>query len=1452
MAIYARGNNKSKGWSHEFGQVLSAELEAIRNNGGHDDETINQVIARAHQSRLLGVAFSGGGIRSATFNLGVLQALAKFRLFEKLDYLSTVSGGGYIGSWLMAWLIRRGRADVKGGLTPEWESQPGREETPEIRFLRRFSNYLTPKLGWFGADMWTVIAIYLRNLILNLIVLVAVLSALLLIPREIGWVGYHYAETNADVFAPNGLWLLPAILLLISGVCISVNLNSFRRASSRPSTGELDAGDPEVDDLLAFPSRWFHVDKGAAATLTTLDDFNCASGKLFFREELADFLLTVKFTPKQRGLTPNIYLHVRPAGEEVETSMTPLRRGIESVRRFWLGLRSQYAEFELDSAMFAALATAATTGERIAKELQDETTVVANQESKLEIACADGVYTIRLNGHTVHSFRRPTTLPGWLGLECTKQIELKHVLLRRLSKPAVWLTSQSAVQVFGVLPVLFAAFLTAAVLWKHEITVPLTWPLSQWLNGLPPWQRFAVLGALFASVLTLCSLILRIIFNRVRNAYRNFLTRDEVPEKSAKQEAERRARKRSYRQRQWSDEIAILITMTLSGGVGGICVAGVASVIHGRSLWMAIAVGPPLLVASMLFGNVLHLGMMGRVYTDDVREWWSRFTAWLLISAIVWVAVFGTALYMPAVMRWARGILIALGTGWIATTVAGLIAAKSSATGKAHASRAKELIAVVAPYVFIVGMFAALSLGVDAALLKYSGFPPTFFPPTIDASGKAQAVDFNLLHKQVHDHHWNLLNRVSGGETLVGCGAALAIALLLSWRLDINQFSMHMLYRNRLARCYLGASNKGPREPQRFTGLDPSDDFDLVELQRLFRVPGNPVGPYPILNAALNLVGGDELAWQQRKAASFVFTPTYCGYEFPELPPGFVKTGQYAGSKYRPTLGTAMAISGAAASPNAGYHTSPAAAFLMTVFNVRLGWWMGNPRNKRGYEKSSPAVLLVHLLFELFGMTKASGRHVYLSDGGHFENLGIYELVRRRCRFIIACDAEEDHTFGFGGLGNAIEKCRSDLGVEIEIDVEPIRRRNEAGHSRWHCALGKIRYSAVDGGDYEGTLLYLKSSLTGDEPTDVLRYADANPEFPHQSTGDQWFDESQFESYRALGFHVATEVLSSLEDLRSGEPVQPEKLFVQLRQQWYPPSEAVAGAFTKHSRALVAINNELQTNTKLAFLTRELYPEWRQLYPEAPADAANGGKPLSPASTRRWLSEDEEVFRQGFYLCSSMIQLMEDVYLDLHLEQDHAHPDNRGWMNLFKHWSWSGTFRVAWTIAASTYGARFQTFCEQQLGLVLGTVRVTDCPQTVTQIVREDQPQAGSLNDVERELIRDFFRSPDQLSLVEQCTIHLLQISPGKEGDRDRAPMFTFGFAVTCPKPDPEARELILFRVQDHLRKMGLARRGLKELLRQGPITFNPVPASYESGRPTAEERRRLCRLLESVRSELA
>ncbi len=238
-------------------------------------------------------------------------------------------------------------------------------------------------------------------------------------------------------------------------------------------------------------------------------------------------------------------------------------------------------------------------------------------------------------------------------------------------------------------------------------------------------------------------------------------------------------------------------------------------------------------------------------------------------------------------------------------------------------------------------------------------------------------------------------------------------------------------------------------------------------------------------------------------------------------------------------LATATAVSGAALSPNDGYNSQPALAFLMTLFNARLGWWIANPRKPwiwpNDMDQPTPRFGLRYLLSELFGESDDTSNYVNLSDGGFFDNMGLYELVRRRCSLIVICDGEEDANTTFEGMGLAIAKARIDFGVEIEFpadEIEKLAPDKTTNRSGAHFACGTIQYPAPPGDsstkDYSGKIIYLKTAFVGDEPLDLIHYKREHPDFPQESTMNQWFTEPQFESYRRLGQLTAEKAISHL------------------------------------------------------------------------------------------------------------------------------------------------------------------------------------------------------------------------------------------------------------------------------------------------------------------------------------
>ena len=189
-----------------------------------------------------------------------------------------------------------------------------------------------------------------------------------------------------------------------------------------------------------------------------------------------------------------------------------------------------------------------------------------------------------------------------------------------------------------------------------------------------------------------------------------------------------------------------------------------------------------------------------------------------------------------------------------------------------------------------------------------------------------------------------------------------------------------------------------------------------------------------------------------------------------------------------------------------------------------------------------------------------------LSDGGHFENLGLYELVRRRCRYIIACDADAGSGADLRQPGQRHSEVSHRYGSRDQLPLDGLRKLAEDGTVRAHGTVGTVRYP--DG--VVGSTSTSKTTVTRDETVDVLEYSLREPAFPHQSTSDQWFDESQFESYRKLGHHSIDATVHNVER-RWPRQHGLQKLFDDLRALWRPATPSGIKAGRKHADAYDAL-----------------------------------------------------------------------------------------------------------------------------------------------------------------------------------------------------------------------------------------------------------------------------------------
>jgi hypothetical protein len=870
---------------------------------------IREEILQSRKDTLTALCFSGGGIRSATFCLGVLQQLAQFELLSKFHYLSTVSGGGFIGGWLKAWTLRDDGTGRKLGIAGvEERIRNATEEPKPIRFLRYYSNYLSPKLGLLSADTWTIAATYIRNLLLNWLVLIPLLMLPLLVPMM------YLAVQRWAVAANYSHWWLfgfGALLLLYGSVRLRLGL---------PSSG---------------------------------------NGKL-------------------------------SQGQFIRNCLLPL-----------------------------AIAA--------------------------------------------------TTLTVWY-----QWLQARPDLVEGLNfwSYCPWLSRKFAPQS------LFA--------FSSLLGVALMFNLAAFLGG-----------KLFDAVLP---------SSHEEDVYARW----------------------------WKELLAMLAAAVVAAGLVWLWIQ-VFSKVGGSSVVYA-SLAMPALLSVFTLSEVFYIGVAS-YFTDEMdREFWARAGAWDLIVISGWIVLSVLALCGPTLIESLGPIAKAavLGTGAAAGGFAAKLGHSALTAAIAGTSGKKSipdrlLVKVALPAALMV--FAALLMACLAylaawliwamgilggssvpGLLKMAGLGSDFgaWIRLIGASGPSEIRDTAPL--------WCIVaGAIFLGLVQYGMGRVI----------HVNKFSLHAAYGNRIIRAYLGASRGKDRRPHPFTGFDPHDnvslkDFAQPELSR----------PLHVVNIALNLVRGQNLAWQERKAASFTASALHCGgYDVDYRP-----TAEYGGGQGM-TLGTAITISGAAFTPNSGYHSSPLLTFVMAFFNVRLGWWLGNPRFKSAREPG-PTHAASPLIAETFGLTDDNHRWVYLSDGGHFDNLGLYEMVSRRVRQIVVIDAGADPKYEFEDLGNAIRKIRADFGISIEREEKTRIARRVPGGA--YCATFRIRYSDAhkignDPKQFDGRLLYIKPALNGSEPPDVTQYATTSDDFPHDSTADQFFSESQFESYRVLGMHEVKTIIDNSRVLTVGD-----------------------------------------------------------------------------------------------------------------------------------------------------------------------------------------------------------------------------------------------------------------------------------------------------------------------------
>lgn len=768
------------------------------------------------------------------------------------------------------------------------------------------------------------------------------------------------------------------------------------------------------------------------------------------------------------------------------------------------------------------------------------------------------------------------------------------------------------------------------------------------------------------------------------------------------------------------------------------------------ALWSVF--GVPLLIVGGVLTNFLYVGFAGRHLKADEREFWSLFNARALMLGLVWFGLFGLVVFGPGILmeyfgkgrEWVASLVAG---GWMASLFSFLWAAQSEKSGNNGASSWRELFARIAPFAFLVTLFAAVAL--VTTWLAYDVFHYMYSEVNENSRGFVDSIPYLLSDLDVAK---NIGASWSGFVTLclylIGVMIALSFSHLLGQMIGINQFSLHELYRNRLVRCYLGATNRA-RQPNLETGFDFDDD---ITMSSLLPMPNQQSersnrGPFPIINFALNQRSSisdrsrlssetisEHLAFVERKARPFFCTPYHTG----SIPTGFCRTKDYANDI---KVGTAMAISGAAVSPNMGYHSSPLTTMLLTIFNLRLGAWFGNPACNATRKRDNPSASLKLMLDELAGKTGAEADYIYLSDGGHFDNTGVYELIRRRCRFIVVVDAGSDPQI-HENIGRVVRMARIDFGVNIDVDMSSVTP-NKEGNSSSHVTVGRVHYAhrhaphgatgtestnadfanpSFNYDDNHGIIVWIKNTMTGTESADLKNFRAMNDKFPYDPTSNQFYGESRFESYRMLGFHSVFKMLENV-SFNALTPVSVRRSDDQSRDVQSPAR--FSEAFTNHlqsnqvpetpatreptSRSAESVTASFHwpsffDRLSIRGIFEDLFSYWlskpkqfgmeyikqNETYvsileklrtsPSLSRLAAElyGTANPSPGSQSHVTPPTSDYEIAERLMIGEMMTMLENVWFALDLERNRLHPVHAGWMAIYKHWIDSPTVKRHW------------------------------------------------------------------------------------------------------------------------------------------------------------------------------
>jgi len=678
----------------------------------------------------------------------------------------------------------------------------------------------------------------------------------------------------------------------------------------------------------------------------------------------------------------------------------------------------------------------------------------------------------------------------------------------------------------------------------------------------------------------------------------------------------------------------------------------------------------------LALGVVLLLPDLFKRLNHDSRR---RFCeAWATRLIVLGLALGVLLLAVPQLILWLRGFswTWALDAASTASAASTDHTAADRATGLLQALNASALLAAAAGALraFVARKHSYFALAAGAVAGPLAVFAPVVWVANATAVGGLGAGDLRLV------------------ALLLGAG-------LFAWLVvDLNQWSLHPYYRRRLSSAFF----------VRRDGPDSVREWPYDMPLRVSQVDGNGRFPELIVCAAAN-VSDHGATPPGRSATPFTFCREDIGGPLVSACPATYYEQHAARASRDVTLPAAVAMSGAAFSPVMGKKSIRALTFLLALTNLRLGVWLPNPQHVEALAKPRlehapswarslagavearvgrlarsvlapvlPDEILrerwptawarvktwalgrrprPHYLFkEMLGRTKLSDRFLYVTDGGHFDNLGVVELLRRGCTTIYCLDAGGDPAGRYAALGEAIALARSELQVDIDIDPSPIDPPEKGAPPGTDHVVGRIRYRATPSGAGEvtcdadetspfvGRIVYCRAAVTPQAPYDVRAFQAKDRRFPHHSTLDQLFDDEKFESYRALGAHTADRAIDSMRRHELRDAIRKVLVDRARRRNTIRQHELIAAVETELKRMAV-LDGELDAADRrlfrslldeiaaaetcaqrpsLGLIVQERRPREPQLRAQlqlvwdywAPEDAANGSGVVPAAALR--------------------------------------------------------------------------------------------------------------------------------------------------------------------------------------------------------------------------------------------